>query len=333
MSENTPSDLRRRLDPPESAPRQVLYSVGRAAVASVPVIGGPAQVLFESIFRDPLERRRENWMVTVADAIEELKDSIPEISEEALAANDGFVNAVMQASQIAQRTHDEEKLNALRNAIQSVAISNPPDEDMHHIFLRLVDEFTPLHLRLLVFFDNPGAWFEKNSRVRPEWPEVDLMLLAEFCHPQLVGDHKLFLIVHDLQQRQLVVGNHPYETVGGNSCIYQSQSGPLGKEFLRFIEKRNWEEFAKAEKDRRDREKEAIAKRESRQARMPDPDADVDLDEGTEREIAAEEYAIDMKPIYFDPAQLALDENLHSTAHPRPRPVQAHAGDGEETFM
>ena len=59
----------------------------------------------------------------------------------------------MQATQEAIRTHQEEKLEALRNAVLNTALGEGPDFDRKQIFLNKIAVLTPLHVRVLGTMD------------------------------------------------------------------------------------------------------------------------------------------------------------------------------------
>ena len=59
------------------------------------------------------------------------------------------MSVVLQATQAALRTHQAEKLEALRNAVLNVAAGKGPSDDMQMVFLSFIDSFrndTPLAL-------------------------------------------------------------------------------------------------------------------------------------------------------------------------------------------
>jgi len=57
----------------------------------------------------------------------------------------------MQATTIAMRSHQTEKLTALHNAIVNSAIPSSSKKDLQLVFVRFIDELTPLHVKLLSF--------------------------------------------------------------------------------------------------------------------------------------------------------------------------------------
>lgn len=83
------------------------------------------------------------WLEKLAEIVTELQQQVDGLTPETLAANDVFVTVAMQASQVAIRNHQNEKIKALRNAVLNVGLPNPPEEDEQLIFVRLVDQLTP----------------------------------------------------------------------------------------------------------------------------------------------------------------------------------------------
>ena len=60
---------------------------------------------------------------------------------------------------MATRNHEQEKIDALRNAVLNSALPHPPDDSLQQTFLAWVDRFTVWHLHSLSLFDDPKAWF------------------------------------------------------------------------------------------------------------------------------------------------------------------------------
>jgi hypothetical protein len=105
---------------------------------------------------NPLTHRRDAWFQDLAARLEELEGQIGGFSLSTLADNEQFVSATLQATQAALRTHQKEKLEALRNAVLNSAAKREPEDDYQTVFLSLVDRFSPAHLRLLKSFRSPG---------------------------------------------------------------------------------------------------------------------------------------------------------------------------------
>jgi hypothetical protein len=98
----------------------------------------------------PIWKRLDKWMVDIQESLDQLKDS--GFKTEDLATNEAFVTFVLQATQVAMRTHQREKLDALRNAVMNSARASAPGDDVQLMFLNFVDIFTVWHLKALQYY-------------------------------------------------------------------------------------------------------------------------------------------------------------------------------------
>lgn len=211
---------------PESSSRDTAHTLVRAGISAIPVLGGPAAELFNLVIQPPLEKRRVEWMNTVAERISRLEKENG-LDVDSLKDNDEFISAVMYASTLAIRTHNESKLNALRNAISNIAEGRAPDETLQHIYLNLVDSLTELHLRILKAFQGPN--------VPPGLSMGGLGNVLEHNLPDMRGQKGIYQQMwKDLFARGLLVGDNLNLTMTG-SGLGQKQTTPLADGFLQFI--------------------------------------------------------------------------------------------------
>ena len=146
---------KKKIEMPKAAKGDTAHVIAKAGLSAIPIVGGPAAELFQHVVQPPLEKRRLEWMAAVGERLEELeKDGL---KLEDLENNEQFISTVMHASQIALRTHQQAKLDALRNAVLNVALGQAPEEALQHLFLTFVDSFTGLHLQILAFFQTPPS--------------------------------------------------------------------------------------------------------------------------------------------------------------------------------
>jgi hypothetical protein len=78
-------------------------------VNMVPVFGGTIAVALTVALNHKLDERRERWFTELAEAVEELRDRFEGFAPESLAENDAFVDAVVTATRIVDRTSQREK--------------------------------------------------------------------------------------------------------------------------------------------------------------------------------------------------------------------------------
>ena len=165
-------------------------------------------------------------MDQVGEKLQELEAKGLRLDE--LQKNEEFVSAVMHASQIALRTHQTAKLDALRNAIVNVAKGQAPDATLQNVFLNLVDSFTELHLRILKVFQAPSP--------PPGMSMGGLSSVLEHNIPGLRGHRELYdQLWKDLYSRGLVNTDGLHVTMSG-SGLGQKRTTGIGDAFISFIE-------------------------------------------------------------------------------------------------
>lgn len=124
-------------------------AVIKGALGAIPILGSVLVEELGLVLAPPLSRRRDEWFEDLARRLHDLESTVTGFNFDDLANNEQFVSATLQATQAALRTHQEEKLEALRNAVLNAAASHNFSDEQQGIFLSLVDTLQPIHLRLL----------------------------------------------------------------------------------------------------------------------------------------------------------------------------------------
>ncbi|MFQ5905809.1 MAG: hypothetical protein ACE5JA_04475 [bacterium] len=191
--------------------------------------------LFSTVIVPPLTRRREKWFESIAEALRSLAEQVEEVKIENLAENEMFVTTVMQASQAALRNHQEEKLEALRNAVLNAALPNAPEEGLQSIYLGLVEALSPLHLRVLKFFENPRELFPGDPAEVAEKIHRTRLGLLIYVFPDIKSSPGLDdYILKDLSVRGLIKSESLNTEMALNSLLVPYTTA-LGKGLLHFI--------------------------------------------------------------------------------------------------
>ena len=220
---------------PEPNWKDRTYAIARAGLGSIPIVGAAATELFQMVVTPSLDRRRVEWMNSVADTLKKLEDN-GQLRIEDLASNEAFVDTVLHATQAALRNSQEEKREALRNAVLNSALPHPPDESVQQMFVEWIDSLTVWHLRILKLLDDPKGWFQEQGRRPPEYTIAGHLfdLLAK-AYPELQNQQTLSSqIARDLYIR----GFSSTEGLGAmtsGSGMYAQRTTELGREFLKFI--------------------------------------------------------------------------------------------------
>lgn len=214
-----------RIEPPKATTGDAVHAIAKAGLSAIPVVGGPAVELFQHLVQPPLERRRAEWMAAVGEKLLELESRGVDLEE--LGQKDEFISAVMHASQIALRTHQEEKREALCNAVFNVAAGQSPGEALEHMFLEWIDSLSVLHLQILKLFQNPTP---------PSGMSIGgLSSVLEYNMPELRGHGHIYNQVwKDLYSRGLVNTEGMNVTMSGQG-LAAKRTSDIGDAFLRFV--------------------------------------------------------------------------------------------------
>ena len=206
---------------PQPTEADIAQGAARAALAAIPVIGGPITEVLSLVLAPAVARRRDEWLKELADALETIEAKVNGFCIEDLQQNEAFVSAVIQATRTALSTHQREKLEALRNAVLNVVLSKSLSEEKQIFFLGLIDIFTVTHLEILKLFENRAVF--------PASRMTELGTRRELTDPMVI----------DLKDRGMLVDPRPFiartrESEG--SLVSRNWTvSPLGRDLLSFI--------------------------------------------------------------------------------------------------
>lgn len=226
----------KQLEPPKFDIRDRIYYISKAVLGSIPGYGGAAAAALEMIVGPLLEKRKREWFEHVADSIQELREKYAQFSIENLANDPAFLSTLMHASLIALRSHQERKLEALRNGVLNTALPHKPEDDLQLIFLQHVDAFTDWHLIILSFLSDPKKVMTEAGTIgKVHKDDAALISYLYMTYPQLDQKHDLVkYIVGDLVNRGLINDYYVNRRTNPNT-FFAGCSTPLGKEFMKFV--------------------------------------------------------------------------------------------------
>jgi hypothetical protein len=226
----------RLTDPPKKTIGDTVHAVVKAGIGAIPVPGaGAAAELGALIFQAPIERRADLWARQLLREIRRLEKKVEGFRAEQLRDREEFITVAMYASQAAIRNHDQEKLAALRAAVLNAALDESPDDGERLTFIRLVEDLTPWHLKILSVLADPEAYMARWGIERPNIGGSSLGRLLEALVPELKGRRDLYDdIVSDLHGRSLleIDSLHTMMTSAG---LRAKRASGRGARFLKFI--------------------------------------------------------------------------------------------------
>jgi len=220
---------------PQPTIEDVQHAARKGLISMVPLIGGAGAELI-GLLGSPVTTRRDTWLADLERRLREMESKIAGFHFEELRQNEQFVSSTLQATQIAIRTHQEAKREALRNAVLNVAAGNAPDEDRQLMFLDLIDTFTTWHLRILSCLcgiQTFGVGRDQNFFDRPRFLGSPASRL-EYVFPELHDQRDFFeQVIKDLFTRGLITSDAIYTDPGGP---FAKRTTQMGDAFLAFID-------------------------------------------------------------------------------------------------
>jgi hypothetical protein len=213
----------------------VVHTVTKGVLSLMPIAGGTAAEFFNEVIAPPISRRRDQWLIEIAKAINKLNERVEGFEIEDLSENETFITTIMHATQVAIRNHQAEKLVALKNAVINSALKTRVDDDLIAMFLDFIDSFTTLHLKILIIFDDPGRWAETHGHEFPHWGMAGLGDVLEHAYPELKGQGDFYEAVWtDLYNKGLLNTPGMDTTMSGHGLM-DSRTTNLAEEFIEFI--------------------------------------------------------------------------------------------------
>lgn len=220
---------------PVRAEGEIGYRVSRAALASIPTIGAVAQELMTAFVQDPVERRRVEWWEGLAADVVDLTARVEAIDPAELAKDEAFVTLSIRAAEIASRTHQAGKRDALRNVVLNAALGVRLDEALNATFLGYVERFSDAHLRLLTLMADPQADPAYMARAANNLGSIHAALLA--AHPEWCNPPGMLERLYDDLGREGLLESGSLKVMMSSNGLISGRATAIGATFLDFIKK------------------------------------------------------------------------------------------------
>ena len=146
-----------RIEIPHNNGSDATHSIIKAGISLIPICGGAASEIFNSLIAPPIEMRRNEWMEEISSLLYELENKY-DLTTSSLSDDPEFIDIVFQATRAALKTSNKEKRINLRNMILNSAIKTEKESAYQEIFIRLLDEMTTAHMSFLKMIDSAREW-------------------------------------------------------------------------------------------------------------------------------------------------------------------------------
>jgi hypothetical protein len=221
--------------PKKSTKRELVEAAVEGAAGMVPIAGSPMAVAFAVAMGWTYNKRMTLWLDDLAKAVDDLQQKLDApLSFEELAEHPAFIDSVVHATRAAQATHQQQKLDALRNAVLNSTLVGAPDVDEQARFFRLIDQFTPAQLRMLAYLNDPAGWYQRHNIEQQQFMTGSRLHALQAALPEFGSQDWALLVAKDLADNSLLIANLTGMVSGG--AVYDALTTPLAKRLLAFID-------------------------------------------------------------------------------------------------
>ena len=191
------------IDPAVESSGDKAHRVARAIIGMSPVLSGTILEVFNALVEPPLEKRKREWMLEITEVVNDLQNKF-KFNIDDLVDNEQFISILLHTTQIAIKNHQKEKINSLKTALLNTARNEELSDDQQFIFLRVLDEFTVSHIKILESTAMGFCWspITKESS-HSTWLEFSRVLLSEFDEFKDKAD-LIYQLVSDLESKKLL---------------------------------------------------------------------------------------------------------------------------------
>jgi hypothetical protein len=221
-----------------SSPKsEAAVAVVKGVLGAIPYAGGLLAEVY-NLYLNPLETRKQRWIEQVAEVIDKIQRELGTLPAD-LQQNEQFVSFLYQATMIALKNHQQEKLSALRAAIVSIVRPEAPSEDLSFQLLHFIDDLSVTHIRVLHCLSKHADQFSEYTALE------DVLTLFQDLGEK-IERLRFRAILHDLEVRFLIrildVDDFPeFQSTQATLLLESAKSQPvrvtsLGEDFLRFID-------------------------------------------------------------------------------------------------
>jgi len=204
----------------------------KAAVNAIPAVGGPLGSLMGDFIPTELDKRRDSLLLELEREFKRLENKI---NTETLK-KPYFISLFLQSFRSAMAAEEKEKLDCYKAIIINSALIQEPNIDEMKIMLRITDNLTPLHIKLLKIFIDPPEYLEENPDIKTRFGNISMggvSTLTSAALPNYSSD-LTNIASKDLESMGLANGLSGKVTMTVHG-ILSSRITDFGKKYISFI--------------------------------------------------------------------------------------------------
>ena len=207
-------------------------NVAKTSLSALPIGGTLITCVYDTIKANTVQKRLNEWKSILEERFSKVEKTLYEIGN-----NELFSSCIMKATDTALKTAQREKRKYLANAVYN-SIFVDIDESIIMIYLDMMERYTVIHIKVLLFLNDPSSFGIKTVNMlsnlnTPRTPENCLwntMFVLKNTIQELRGkDAIINRVVKDLYFDGLI----DMERLG--IVTGAKHTTELGTDFLRFI--------------------------------------------------------------------------------------------------
>jgi len=204
----------------------------KAVASAVPAVGGPLGSLINDFIPTEINKRRDGLLLKLEAGFKKLEEKI---NADRLA-EPYFISIFLQAFKSAMASEEQEKIDCYKAIILNTAIIQEPNIDEIKIMLKVTDNLTPLHMKLLKIFKDPEKFLIQNPDAKTRFGNVSMGGIGTLTSACLPGYPQDLIGIASMEIGNLGLAQWP---TGGATMTVQGILSPrltdFGKKYLDFI--------------------------------------------------------------------------------------------------
>ena len=203
-------------------------------VALAKIALAPASELIDLVITTPMSKRKDAFISDLAVRVKNMESKATGFTIESLKDNELFQTIIINAIRAAIATHQQEKIQALKNAVLNAALKPNINENVQMMFINYIDRLTPLHLIILKFLQYPKEYCEKH-KIEIKGTGSSVFSVLNMAIKDVEG-HVIEQIVKDLFTYGFInVDIQNYKMTVTIQAVLNSHTTPFGNQFLTYI--------------------------------------------------------------------------------------------------
>jgi len=210
----------------------VAVGLVKAAINTIPVLGGPLGSLMSDFIPSELDKRRDTLLLELESEFKRLDDKI---ATETIS-KPYFISLFLQSFKSAMASEEKAKIDCYKAIIINSAIKQDPNIDEMKIMLRITDNLTPLHIKLLKIFIDPTKYLDDNQDVKARFGNISMGGVSTLTSAALpnYSSELISIASKDLESMGLANGLSGGATMTVHGILSSRITG-FGKKYIGFI--------------------------------------------------------------------------------------------------